>query len=216
MRIVDSADRIVAAVARNPQTLTQQLSNSALNSGSRIIVIGTSGSGKTTLAVEVARQLGIPHIELDALRWLPDWVERPDSEFRELVSDAAAGDGWVADGNYSIVRDILWQRGTTIVWLNYSRFTVMTRVFRRTVRRAMFRTPLFSGNRESWRMSFFSRDSILLWAWTSYRSVQESYREIRANGQFPQLRWLEFRSPGEAADWLQSELDPGNRTAVTP
>lgn len=186
-----------------------------MNSGSRIIVVGASGSGKTTLAIEIARQLGVSHIELDALHWLPNWVERPDAEFRRLVGEAAAGDNWVADGNYSVVRDILWQRGTMVIWLNYSRLTVMTRVFRRTVRRAIFQTPLFSGNRESWRMSFFSRDSILLWAWTSYSSVQETYRKIRDGGQFPYLRWIEFQSPGEAADWMRSEMEQGDMAPVT-
>lgn len=115
----------------------------------RILVVGTSGSGKTTLAAEIARQLGVPHIELDALHWLPGWVASPEPELRGLVADAAAGENWVADGNYSMVRDILWPRGTMVVWLNYSRRVVMWRVLQRTVRRALFRTPLFSGNRES-------------------------------------------------------------------
>ena len=36
-----------------------------------------------------------PHIELDALRWLPKWRERPTEEFRELAALAVAGDQWV-------------------------------------------------------------------------------------------------------------------------
>jgi adenylate kinase family enzyme len=176
-----------------------------VSAGTRIIVVGTSGTGKTTLAADIARRVGVPHVELDALHWLPDWLERPDTEFRQLVVDAASGENWVADGNYAKVRDILWPRGTAVVWLNYSRMIVMTRVVRRTLQRAIFRTPLFSGNRESLRMSFFSRDSILLWAWTSYRSNQETYRRIRESGEFPHLRWVELRSPKQTTDWLRSE-----------
>ena len=81
----------------------------------------------------------------------------------------------------------------------------MSRVLRRTLRRAMLRTPLFAGNRESLRMTFFSRDSILLWAWTSYRRNQETYRQIRDGGEFPRLTWVEHRTPQETRDWLNSE-----------
>ncbi|WP_205370744.1 MULTISPECIES: AAA family ATPase [Thermoleptolyngbya] len=38
----------------------------------RIAIVGTSGTGKTTLAQQVGRQLGIAHIELDALHWEPN------------------------------------------------------------------------------------------------------------------------------------------------
>src|SRR3712207_7517851 len=33
----------------------------------RVVVAGTSGSGKTTLAARIGRELGIPHVEIDAL-----------------------------------------------------------------------------------------------------------------------------------------------------
>jgi adenylate kinase family enzyme len=178
-----------------------------VKAGTRIIVVGTSGSGKTTLSAEIARRLGLRHVELDALHWLPDWVERPDDEFRQLVAEAAAEENWVADGNYSKVRDILWPRGTAVVWLNYSRTTVMSRVLRRTLLRATLRTPLFAGNRESLWMTLFSRDSILLWAWTSYRRNQETYRRIRDSGGFPHLRWVEHQSPHQTGDWMRFRLD---------
>lgn len=38
----------------------------------RVLVVGRSGSGKTTTARRIAGELGIPHIELDALHWGPD------------------------------------------------------------------------------------------------------------------------------------------------
>ena len=37
----------------------------------RIVVIGSSCSGKTTLAKQIAGELGIQHIELDAIHWMP-------------------------------------------------------------------------------------------------------------------------------------------------
>jgi adenylate kinase family enzyme len=65
----------------------------------RIAVVGTTGSGKTTLARQLSERLGIPHVELDAIRYGPNWKETPDEIFRECVSQALSGRSWVADGN---------------------------------------------------------------------------------------------------------------------
>lgn len=48
----------------------------------RIAVVGASGSGKTTFARRLAERLGIPHIELDAIHWGPDWTPARDDDFR--------------------------------------------------------------------------------------------------------------------------------------
>ena len=127
----------------------------------RVIVVGTSCSGKTTLAKTLAHTLNVPHIEMDAIHWLPDWQARPTEEVRQLTAAAVAARRWVADGNYSIVRDMLWGRATTLIWLNYSFPVVFGRALWRTTHRIITRQELFSGNRESFRQSFLSRNSIL-------------------------------------------------------
>ena len=86
----------------------------------RVVVVGSSCSGKTTLAKRIADDLGIQHIELDAIHWMPNWVERPPEELRKLTAAAVAQDRWVIDGNYLVVRDIVWERATTVIWLDYS------------------------------------------------------------------------------------------------
>ena len=115
-----------------------------------------------------------------------------------MTSEAAAGERWVMDGNYSAVRDIVWGRATAVVWLNYPFRVVLWRCLRRTITRAITREELFSGNRESFRMSFLSRDSIILWAVTSHRRVGKEYRRILGDGVFPHLRIIELRGPAEA------------------
>ena len=78
----------------------------------------------------------MPHVELDAIHWLPGWEPRPREAFRALVGEAAAQPAWVMDGNYGTVRDLLWPRATAAIWLNYPFATVMGRALRRTVKRA--------------------------------------------------------------------------------
>src|SRR5215210_7176988 len=82
--------------------------------GRRISVVGTTGSGKTTLARQLSQRLVIPHVELDALYWEPNWVGAADPVFRERVEGALRGEAWVVDGNYSRVRDIIWSRAEAV------------------------------------------------------------------------------------------------------
>ena len=170
----------------------------------RVIVVGTSCSGKTTLAQQLSRALGSPHVELDAIHWQPGWQERPVDEVRQMAGEAAAGGGWVMDGNYSAVRDIVWGRATAVVWLNYPFRVVLWRCLCRTIRRAITREELFSGNRESFRKSFLSRDSIILWTVTSHRRIRREYRRILDDGEFPHLRVIELRGPSGAAEFVAS------------
>ena len=114
----------------------------------RVVVVGTSCSGKTTLARRLSQVLGSPHVELDAIHWEPGWQERPVDEVRRMAGEAAAGERWVMDGNYSAVRDIVWGRATAVAWLNYPFRVVLWRCLCRTIRRAITREELFSGNRE--------------------------------------------------------------------
>ena len=82
-----------------------------------MVVIGLSGSGKSTLAGQLAEILDCPHIELDALHWGPGWTPVPLELFRERTAQALGGEAWTTDGNYSKVRDIVWGRADTVVWL---------------------------------------------------------------------------------------------------
>lgn len=168
----------------------------------RVVVIGTSCAGKTTFARSLARILIFPHIELDALHWLPNWIERPADDFRALTAQAIAQDCWVIDSNYGIVRDLIWSRATTVIWLNYSFPIVLWRALARTLRRTLTREELFSGNRESLRMALFSRESILWWVLTTFRRRRKHYRSLFDARTSSHLAYVEFRNPAEAQFFL--------------
>src|SRR5919106_628268 len=85
----------------------------------RVNVVGTTASGKTTFARALAARLGVPHVELDALHWEADWQEAPDAVMRHRVRQAVAADAWVVDGNYSAIRDLVWERAEAGNWLDF-------------------------------------------------------------------------------------------------
>ena len=168
----------------------------------RIHVVGTTGSGKTTLAQRLAQLLGIPHIELDALHWGPNWTLPMVEEFRERVAEALGGDHWVVDGNYGKVRDIVWARADAVVWLDYALPVIMGRLLWRTIRRGVTREELWSGNRERLWNHFFSRDSLLLWALQTYPRRRREYPMLLAKPEYAHLAVVRLRSPRATKDWL--------------
>lgn len=168
----------------------------------RCVVVGTSGSGKSTFARELARCADLKYVELDHLHWGPDWSPRSLETFERSVRCETDGQRWVVDGNYGVVRDALWPRATHVVWLNFSRPVVFYRIFCRTLRRALWKERLWSGNRESIRQALFSKDSALLWSLTSFPRNRVEYAALRAGHQYRHLKWIEFRSPAQARNFI--------------
>ena len=169
----------------------------------RIVVVGTSGSGKTTTAHHIAAALNIPHTELDALHWEPDWQVAPTDVMRERVKQATAGNAWVIDGNYSKVRDLVWARADTIVWLNYPLYIILWRLTKRTLWRTLTRENLWgTGNRETLWTHFFTRDSLYLWVFKTYKRRRREYPELFKQPEYAHLSVHILTSPRAADDWL--------------
>ncbi len=170
----------------------------------RIVVVGTTGTGKTILAQELSKRLGIPHVELDALYWEPHWIEPTVEVFREKVSRAVSGEAWVVDGNYSKVRDLVWPRADTIVWLDLSLPVILRRLARRTLQRLLTQEELWSGNRERLRTALFSRNSLFVWALKTYRRRRRDFSALPSQPEFAHLRIMRLRSPRAVEAWLSN------------
>jgi adenylate kinase family enzyme len=170
----------------------------------RINVVGTTGSGKTTTARQLAQRLGLPHVELDALHWNPNWAEAPLAVFRQRVAQALAGDAWVVDGNYSKARDLIWSRVELVVWLDYALPRILWQLLQRTLRRTLLREELWSGNRERFLNQFFSRDSLFWWVLTTYRRRRAEYQALFAQPQYADLTIVRLPSPRATRDWLKT------------
>ena len=167
------------------------------------MVVGVSGSGKTTAAEFLARVQGVPHVELDALHWEPNWQQAKLEVFRTRVEDALSGPAWVVDGNYSKSRDLTWGRATTLVWLDYSLAVTLWRLISRTIGRVVHRETLWNGNQESLRNALWGRDALIWWAIRSYQRHRKDYPQLLTCPDYAHLQVIHIRSPREADAWFE-------------
>jgi len=149
--------------------------------GRHIAVWGATGSGKTTLARRLAGTLGLPHIELDAIRHAGTWDAVDFPEMRMTLRQRLEGcpEGWVIDGSYSPTHDLYLLQVETLIWLHVPWRVSFWRLLKRTVTRAWTREPVYheDGPRESWRLTFLTRRSILWWSISNHRNNVRNARE---------------------------------------
>jgi len=163
--------------------------------GQRITVVGNCGCGKTTLAKAIADRRGVPYISSDEAFWLPNWVIRPADEAQAILADAMAADAWVCDGNPGSRAHYILPRLDTVIWLDFPKHLVMRRLLARTLRRAWTKEEIFSGNREGWRHSFASKESILPYAWSSHEVYRKRYQALFADPQYAHLTRIRLTYP---------------------
>jgi adenylate kinase family enzyme len=167
----------------------------------RIYVVGTSGSGKTVLAEKLARQLGLEHVQLDALYWGPGWSESDRASFAERARAVTAQPSWVIDGAHRAAIAASWERAEWVIWLDYPLRTIVRRLVRRTARRVVRKELLVHDNVERYRRAL-GRRSPIVWA---IRTHDELRREIEGRFERETVRVLvRLRSPRETEQWLRS------------
>lgn len=148
----------------------------------KISIIGYSGSGKSTLAAALGELYGLPVLHLDTVQFLPGWKDRPKEERRAIVEaflNENEERGWVIDGTYSsLLPERRFAGSDRIIFLNFSRFTCLFRVWRRyRTYRGKVRTSAAEGCQEKLDREF------VMWVLRDGRTRErrQKYFEILAS-----------------------------------
>jgi adenylate kinase family enzyme len=171
----------------------------------RINVVGTSGSGKTTFARELAGLLNLPCYEIDQLFWNSNWQESSNDELFEKLHQVTSRPRWVLDGNYTRTIPVKWKQVQLVIWLDLSFLRTVLRVTKRTIHRSLTQKEIWSGtgNRESLRKAFFSKDSIIWWAITTYRNNRKKYSSIMSSPAYSHISFIRLNSRTGVASFLE-------------
>lgn len=164
----------------------------------KILVIGSSCSGKTTLAKHLNQSLEYKWVDLDNLHWLPNWQERPDEEFIELVhSEIMSQPKWIVSGSYhSLIEDNLWQDVDTVIWLNYSLPLILYRYLIRTYRRVRYKEECCNGNIQTLSRAISIEDNLLQYILAGYYPRIKRFEDYK-KGPFKDKKWIVLDNPSE-------------------
>jgi hypothetical protein len=133
------------------------------------VIASASGNGKTTLGRQLAADLDVPFVELDALVHGPGWKETPDDELRALLEPTLAQPGWVFDGVYQRkLGTLVLDAADTVIWLDLPIRVWLPRLARRTWRRWRDQQELWNGNRQSLRAAFGGWNALFPYALRSH------------------------------------------------
>ena len=178
----------------------------------RILILGRTGSGKTTLARELAAALDVPHVELDSLYFGPGFSTAPLPLLRERTRVAIAGDRWVTDGNKSAVRDLVWPRADTVIWLDYPFGVSLWRLAKRARRRASALTAeaAETGGESGLPRQVLAAATGVLTALRSHAGQRRRYPRMFSEPENQHLAVVRLRSPRATRRWLDAQ-----RTSVS-
>ena len=88
---------------------------------SKILIFGNSGSGKSTLAKELCRSRTLAHLDLDTLAWQPTSPPKRmplDVSERKIDEFLHSNQGWVIEGCYTDLLEMVIPKSTEIIFLN--------------------------------------------------------------------------------------------------
>ena len=96
------------------------------------MIIGRPGSGKTVFSEKLEKLTGRKVTHLDKYYWKPDWVKAHTSEgFKEKVSELAAGDEWIIDGDFRSSIDVRLDKADAVVFFDFPAWKSVYGVYKR-------------------------------------------------------------------------------------
>src|SRR4029077_5576650 len=101
-------------------------------------------------------------------------------------------------------RDLVWKRADTVIWLDPPPAVIFARLFGRALRRIRSGAGLWpgTGNRETFRNQFLSRETLFWWALKTHRRRRRELPVVLARPEHAHLVVHRFRRTTEAKTWL--------------
>ena len=93
-----------------------------IKKANKISIIGGSGTGKTTLSNNLAAELNLPIIHIDAIQHLENWETRDKAERDKIILEKIKENKWIMDGTYSATLKERIQKADIVIYLDYSSF----------------------------------------------------------------------------------------------
>ncbi len=98
---------------------------------SKIFIVGSPGAGKTTLAKKLSQKLGIPHFDLDDIRFPKKNIKRSDEEAQPYVKRLVVKPSWIIEGVYISWIEKYLKDADQIIFLDTPYTTALFRVILR-------------------------------------------------------------------------------------
>jgi adenylate kinase family enzyme len=171
----------------------------------RINVVGSSGSGKSTFSKNLSMALGLSHIEMDALFWLPNWTQPSNEVFFGKLKRSLDQEHWILDGNYDRSREVKWQNVQTVILLDLPFARTLYQSILRAIRRIWSRKEIWpnTGNKETFYQTFFSRESILLWMIQNRNVYLKRFEQARTDPTYSHIQFIRLSSNQEMNQFIK-------------
>ncbi|OQR80496.1 inward rectifier K channel (IRK-C) family protein [Thraustotheca clavata] len=171
---------------------------------SRVVVFGMTCAGKSTCALHLSKAFDLPLIESDALFWAPQWIPVPKDEYVKNVDIATAENAWVMAGCSKAARELVLQRATIVLWLDFSLWLLFKRLCVRTFNRWWYQELLWGTNTESmWQhFQFWSEESLFHHLFLRYWQRKTEFPLLFA--KYPHLKIHRFHTPEQLEIYLSS------------
>lgn len=90
----------------------------------------------------------------------------------------------------------------------YSFTRTLFQAIKRALKRSLTQEELWegTGNRESLRRSFFSKESIIWWMITTYSGVRLKYEACMKDPKYAHIHFIRLRSPRETENFLEAKV----------
>ena len=102
--------------------------------------------------------------------------------------------------SYSQTIPVKWENVELVIWLDYSFPRTLWQAVQRAIRRAWTQEEIWedTGNKETFRKTFFSKESIIWWTITTHGKIRKRHEAFMRDPQYRHIQFIRLRNHVEA------------------